>query len=60
MLLWWGVFAAAAGGLASPGQRVAAVASPLFVAALLRFASGVPIQERQFDYHADPGGRAAG
>ncbi|KAF8062669.1 hypothetical protein HT031_003998 [Scenedesmus sp. PABB004] len=45
MLVWWGMFVFASGGLSGP--QLASVASPLFVMLLLRFVSGVPLQEKQ-------------
>jgi steroid 5-alpha reductase family enzyme len=48
ILMWWGVFAAAAGSL--PWAQVAAAsASPLFVSFLLMYVSGVPLLEKSAD-----------
>jgi hypothetical protein len=45
ILMWWGVFGAAAGSL--PWAQVAAAsASPLFVSLLLMYVSGVPLLEK--------------
>lgn len=41
----WGMFVFCAGGL--QGAQFASVASPFFVMMLLRFVSGVPLQEKQ-------------
>eukprot|EP00879_Flechtneria_rotunda_P024862 GHRR01026381.1.p1 GENE.GHRR01026381.1~~GHRR01026381.1.p1 ORF type:complete len:300 (+),score=97.06 GHRR01026381.1:326-1225(+) len=45
MLVWWGIFIFSSGGL--QGAQLASVASPFFVMMLLRFVSGVPLQEKQ-------------
>eukprot|EP00878_Enallax_costatus_P020652 GHUV01021840.1.p1 GENE.GHUV01021840.1~~GHUV01021840.1.p1 ORF type:complete len:234 (+),score=54.99 GHUV01021840.1:1245-1946(+) len=45
MLVWWGMFIFASGGL--QGAQLASVVSPFFVMMLLRFVSGVPLQEKQ-------------
>jgi steroid 5-alpha reductase family enzyme len=45
MMVWWGMFVFCAGGL--QGAQFASVASPFFVMLLLRFVSGVPLQEKQ-------------
>ena len=45
MLLWWGIFLGCSASF--HGAEWLAVASPLFVAFLLLFVSGIPLQERQ-------------
>jgi len=46
MALWWGVFFTCVGGFTQL-QQAASVASPLFVFLVLRYMSGIPIQDRQ-------------
>lgn len=45
MLLWWGIFLGCSASF--HGAEWIAVVSPLFVAFLLLFVSGIPLQERQ-------------